>query len=168
MASEIYIPTPPTIKAGPFITIYKKIAGNEYLRVVPGVMKGIPQVWRLHEARLQVATDATVADRHLQINNYTFGAYGVSNELSYIKGDDVPASSSGYLTFNSRSFTSGTFTADGEHVGDPNFLIIGNGYVHISVGTGKTGDIFKIMAVFEYMNRKLGIPTPYDIEGEGG
>lgn len=167
MAEIIYTPTPPPADLGPFVTFHlpSGLTGVDEVSIVPGYFEGIPQIWRLHTSWVELTTDATVANRSVNIHRYL--DLLATMKAEFYRGAALAASSTGYFAINSLKFTYGGFFSSAVIAGVDNLIIRAFEKLKISIGTGKAGDVFSGNITLEYLNPKYGMRDPYT-PGKGG
>ena len=144
-------------RKAPYYQYSKTIAGTDELKIYAGSLFDVPNVWEIAAARLVLTTDATVANRFLQLRQVT----SIST-LFDAKGDAVAASSAVTHLFVPISTESATITAAWCGIARDFCLIQGDGeYVYVTVDTGKPGDTVTCRLLFRWKNWELGMLPPY-------
>lgn len=165
MAEFIYTPTPPPADLGPFVDYERTITGSDEVKIVPGYWEGIPQIWRLHNLRVELTTDGTVANRNIWCVHYLDLLNNRTMESA--RCAVIPASSTDYLEINSLVNQYGTFYTTTDVGSFSNLLFKAFECIRIFFASGQAGDVCVIRMQLEYMNRKYGMRDPYT-PGKGG
>jgi len=166
MAYIDYTPTPPDLKLGPFIDIaLPQLSGTNVYRIYAGWWAGYAQHWSFVGANFTIVTDATVANRQIRIQqqNNKQGIYAVHQ---YLRTANVAASTTNtFLIGTNVIHTKGSadYAVDQAlSILKDGMIIRGDNSFNIYIDTGKAGDTLNGWIRLRYMNRELGIPTPYD------
>lgn len=160
-------PTPLTRLDSPYLGIdIPLLPGTEPFILHAGKFGGVPQVWSLDYAAVQLQCDATVANRFIYARLYPdVGA----SMLMGVQSPAILASTTKSLALVGYTYLSGAVSPHDYLVGISNGMVIsGDNYLKIYIGAGQLGDIMSGVLRLKYLNYELGIQTPYDARRKGG
>ena len=146
----------PTKRQAPFAYVRETIAGNGEIRIYAGKYLEVPNVYELIAARLVLTTDATVANREVQIRCVT----EVLTVLDH-SGDAVAASSAATHQIHNINYASNFSTAPFLGLGRLGITLQGDSeHLYITVTNGVAGDLLEARLVFRWLNWELGMEQP--------
>lgn len=161
--ADIYLPSITSRTNTPIVIINKLCIGTETLSIYAGKYLQVDNVWCLESGRIEVACDATVANRYLMVWSYCG-----NQEFSYsdaFKSAAITASQSKVVSFNKLfGYSTGAPYADQyASLEDRAFLIAGEKerFV-IQLDTGKAGDTFRAKLKFRWLNWDFGMACPLE------
>ena len=161
-AHEIEL-TAPTILEGPFLEYAYKITGVDTYTFKTYSWKVIPQLFELIEVGLRVQMDATVANRYLIVYKRVPAAAAVYG--NFYKSAAITANDLKYIGIG--SLIAGTTGFDEYYGSAAPWVLIPDSYIYQALSSGNGSDIVWGYFCFKYINRELGLPSPYD-ESKGG
>lgn len=161
MAYVEITPTPPTKDDGPYVTIQLPISNPvDYYDVKAGWYGRTPQIWGLEHLRVVLTTSADVANRAITLRHVHSSLFNTTY-LWTVGGGNVAASSTGYLTVlpvaNLATASINTYVG----LSRP-YLFQGDELMRLFVSAAQAADTWLAIYRLKYMNRELGMPTPYD------
>lgn len=161
----------PDRRQNPYISIKQRFLGTESFEIYAGYNLEVPNCWELVEASFSIVTDATVANRYLQVNKYIEPALLVSYQF---QSDPIAASTSSGLVLMKTSDYSNLGLKTGLYyvptsVGtlrEKAVAIAGNNSLRFLVNTGKAGDVCTVICQLRWLNWELGLDYP-EMFGKG-
>jgi len=164
MTDYYYAPTAPRLIEGPYKDVTMNITEGDYHYLKPEAdANDVPQVWAVRAAYMIVYASAIAANRNLRILQR--GPTG--NSLQYWKTDSITAGQTISGQLGRLVFMDGIAQCrDQFYFGmSEKMIIAGDESLLFFVNNAQSGDAAYIYLLLEYMNRKLGMPTPYSKGG---
>lgn len=166
MAVTNQTPTPPDARSSPYVDVrIPTISGTNVHYINAGFWEAIAQHWSVESINLTLVTDATVANRQirLQVQN---NPEGEASLVNYFGSPDVAASTTHNFGVHGMGYVSGSATIKlSSSIGltrRDGLVIRGRDRLVMYIDTGKAGDTLDGWVRLRYMNKELGLPTPYD------
>lgn len=153
--------TPPRLREGPFIDEAFTIEANGHEYITPGFdSEGVPQVFALEALYAALSCSAVVANRYFRwIWKNQSGA-----SLFYMTTTAVTASQNKNGEIGPLKFLDGIASVRDDWywgIDKDSIILVGDDVLDLYIYLGQTGDECDITARFRYLNKELGMPTPY-------
>lgn len=138
------------------------MTGEDTFTIYAGYWYEVPNVWELISLRIELVTDATVANRKISIKHIPDGTF-TNIELT---GDNVAASTTKAHYLNKLAYKGDWNVGMPAGVNNEAVIISGDGKILISCGTGKAGDTMDIRSQWKWKNWQYGMEIPYALRGK--